>query len=88
MIDELAARYYKQIVKTIKEENMIKEIDMKKLPKYKENLRIIKGTDVYSYSTRVAQIKDDKLHIFGWWSPTTSKHINYVADYYNLTKID
>ena len=88
MIDELAARYYKQIVKTIKEENMIKEIDMKKLPKYKENLRIINGTDVYSYSTRVAEIKDDELHVFGWWSPTTSRHISYVAQYYNLTKID
>ena len=84
MIDELAARYYKQLVKTIKEENMIKEIDMKKLPKYKENLRIINGTDVYSYSTRVAQIKDDKLWVYGWWSPTTSKHINYVARHYNL----
>ena len=84
MIDELAARYYKQIVKTIKEENMIKEIDMIKLPKYKENLRIINGTDVYSYSTRVAQIKDDKLWVYGWWSPTTSRHINYVAEYYNL----
>ena len=28
MIDELAARYYKQIVKLIKEENMTKTIDM------------------------------------------------------------
>ena len=35
---------------------MIKEINMKKLPKYKENLRIINDKDVYSYSTRVAQI--------------------------------
>jgi len=67
---------------------MIKEINMKKLPKYRENLRIINDTEVYSYSTRVAQIKDDELHIFGWWSPTTSKHINYVAQYYNLKKID
>ena len=66
---------------------MIKTIDMKKLPKYKENLRIINGTDVYSYSTRVAQIKDDELHVFGWWSPTTSKHINYVAKHYNLKVI-
>ena len=63
---------------------MIKEIDMIKLPKYKENLRIINGTDVYSYSTRVAQIKDDKLWVYGWWSLTTSKHINYVARHYNL----
>jgi len=88
MIDELAARYYKQIVKLIKEENMIKTVDMIKLPRYKENLRIINGEDVYSYSTRVAKIIDDELHVFGWWSVTTSKHINYVADYYNLKKID
>ena len=53
-----------------------------------KNLRIINGTDVYSYSTRVAEIKDDELHIFGWWSPTTSKHVNYVARYYNLKIID
>jgi len=66
---------------------MIKEINMRKLPKYKENLRIIDDTDVYSYSTRVAQIKDDELHVFGWWSPTTSKHINYVATHYNLKVI-
>ena len=63
---------------------MIKEINMKKLPKYKENLRIINDKDVYSYSTRVAQIIDNELHVFGWWSPTTSKHINYVASEYSL----
>ena len=67
---------------------MIKEINMKKLSKYRENLRVVNGTDVYSYSTRVAQIKDNELHIYGWWSPTTSKHINYVARYYNLKKIN
>ena len=62
----------------------VKTINMKKLPKYKENLRIIDNTDVYSYSTRVAQIKDDKLWVYGWWSPTTSRHIDYVAEHYNL----
>ena len=67
---------------------MIKTIDMKKLPRYKENLRIIDGTDVFSYSTRVAKIIDDELHVFGWWNSATSKHINYVAEYYNLKKID
>ena len=66
----------------------VKTIDMVKLPKYKENLRIINGIDVYSYSTRVAQIKGNELHVYGWWSSTTSKHVNYVADYYNLTKIN
>ena len=65
----------------------VKTIDMVKLPKYKENLRIINNTDVYSYSTKVAQIKGSELHVYGWWSSTTSKHVNYVADYYNLTKI-
>ena len=66
---------------------MIKEINMIKLPKYKENLSILDNTDVYSYSTRVAQIKANELHILGWWSSTTSKHVNYVANYYNLKKI-
>ena len=67
---------------------MIKEINMVKLPKYKENLRIIDDTDVYSYSTRVAQIKDEELHVYGWWSPTTSRHVNYVANHYNLKKVE
>ena len=67
---------------------MIKEINMVKLPKYKENLRIIDNTDVYSYSTRVAQIKGEELHVYGWWSPTTSKHVNYVANHYNLKKVE
>ena len=67
---------------------MTKTIDMIKLPKYKENLRIINGEDVYSYSTRVAKIIDDELHVFGWWSVTTSKHINYVAKHYKIKMID
>tara|TARA_R110002012_G_scaffold108225_1_gene250772 strand:+ start:268 stop:459 length:192 start_codon:yes stop_codon:yes gene_type:complete len=61
---------------------------IKKLEKYKQNLTIINGTDVYSYTTLVAEIKGDELHVFGWWSPTTSKHINYVAQELNLIKID
>ena len=65
-----------------------KTINMRKLPKYKENLRIIDNTDVYSYSTRVAQIKDEELHVYGWWSPTTSRHVNYVANHYNLKKVE
>jgi len=51
---------------------------MKNLDKYKQNLRII-GNDVYSYNTNVATIINDKLLVLGWWSVTTSKHINYVA---------
>ena len=57
---------------------------IKKLDKYKQNLTIINGTDVYSYTTKVAEIKGDELHVFGSWSQTTSKHINYVAKEFNL----
>ena len=62
-------------------------MNIKKLDKYKQNLTII-GNSVYSYSTEVAEIKGDELHVFGWWSSTTSKHISYVAKELNLTKID
>ncbi len=51
---------------------------MRNLDRYKQNLRII-GNDVYSYNTNVATIINDKLLFLGWWSVTTSKHINYVA---------
>jgi len=51
---------------------------MRNLDRYKQNLRII-GNDVYSYNTNVATIINDKLLVLGWWSVTTSKHINYVA---------
>ena len=57
---------------------------IKKLDKYKQNLTIINDTDVYSYTTKVAEIKGDELHVFGWWSQATSKHINYVAQEFNL----
>jgi hypothetical protein len=67
---------------------MIKELNMRKLPKYKQNLCIIDNTDVYSYSTRVAQIRGTELHQLGWWSMTTQKHINYVAKELGLTLIN
>ena len=52
---------------------------MKKFDRYKENLRQV-GNDIYSYSTKVATIHQDKLIQHGWWSVTTQKHINYVAN--------
>ena len=52
---------------------------MRTFDKYKENLREHNG-EIWSYSTKVAEIKDDgKLHQLGWWSVTTQKHINYAA---------
>jgi len=62
---------------------------MKTFDRYKVNLRQI-GNDIYSYDTRVAEIKNDKLYKLKWEvdgmtsSPTTSKHINYVARELNL----
>jgi hypothetical protein len=62
---------------------------MKTFDRYKVNLRQI-GNDIYSYNTHVAEIKDGKLYKLKWnvygmtSSPTTTKHINYVANELNL----
>ena len=66
---------------------------MKTFDRYKVNLRQI-GNDIYSYDTRVAEIKNDKLYKLKWEvdgmtsSPTTSKHINYAASQLGLTVIE
>ena len=52
---------------------------MERFDKYKTNLTKL-GDDIYSYSTKVATIHQDKLIQHGWWSVTTQKHINYVAN--------
>lgn len=54
--------------------------------KYKKNLKI-KGNNVISYNTTVAIIKGTELHQLGYWSMTTQKHINYVANELNLKLI-
>ena len=56
---------------------------MRTFDKYKVNLRQV-GDDIYSYSTKVATIHQGKLIQLGWWSVTTQKHINYVANEYGL----
>tara|TARA_R110000824_G_scaffold378640_2_gene570270 strand:+ start:4520 stop:4696 length:177 start_codon:yes stop_codon:yes gene_type:complete len=56
------------------------------LNKYKQNL-CIKGNQVWSYTTHVATIADDKLFQLGYWSMTTQKHINYVAKQLDLILI-
>jgi|TARA_R110000744_G_scaffold84183_1_gene164803 hypothetical protein len=69
------------------------------MEKYKQNLRI-ENNKVYSYNTLVARINKGETHltIIDWkenrdWngknedittSPTTTKHINYVAKELNL----
>lgn len=59
---------------------------MRTFRKYKQNLRLIRN-NVWSYSTIVARIEDDKLIQLGYWSVTTQKHINYAAKELNLTLI-
>ena len=56
------------------------------MTRYQKNLKI-EGEKVYSYNTHVATIKGNKLIVLGHWSMTTSKHINYIATEYNLTKV-
>jgi len=58
---------------------------VKKYPKYKTNLYTV-GDDVFSYNTKVATFKRGKgLQPLGWWSSTTSKHINYIGKMWGLT---
>ncbi len=57
-----------------------------KLLRYNQNLRI-DGTRVISYTTHVATIENRNLIQLGWWSQTTQKHINYVAQELNLNLI-
>jgi len=57
--------------------------------KYFQNLRI-DGNRVISYTTNVATIDhaNEEVKQHGWWSVTTQKHSNYVANTlgYNLIK--
>ena len=57
------------------------------LTKYRQNLRVL-DDKVWSYDTHVATIKDSQLVVHGYWSVTTSKHINYVAAEGNLEKVE
>jgi hypothetical protein len=50
----------------------------KKFKKYTENLRY-DNKYVYSYDTKVAEIHGKNLVKLGYWSTTTSKHINYAG---------
>ena len=56
---------------------------MRQFDKYKQNLRAIDNY-IYSYETKVAEIDHETKTIkpLGWWSMTTSKHINYVGSEY------
>jgi hypothetical protein len=46
-----------------------------------------KGDDIISYTTTVARIENNNLIELGKWSRTTSKHIHYVAQLYELNLV-
>ncbi len=60
------------------------------LTKYQQNLRS-DDDKVFSYNTHVATVNGDKLEVFkkyAHYSATTTKHINYVAQEFNLKIIE
>jgi hypothetical protein len=56
--------------------------------KYKENLTY-DDKFIYSYNTKVAEInhKNKVVIPLGFWSPTTSKHINYASQELGYKKL-
>lgn len=56
---------------------------------FANNVNIV-DNKVYSYKTHVATIDSNTrtLHVHGYWSKTTSKHVNMVAKEYGLNKVD
>jgi hypothetical protein len=42
------------------------------------------GNKVFSYNTHVAEIKENKLEVFGKYTRTTSKHIYHVSRIFDL----
>ncbi len=55
-------------------------------PRYTLNLHR-RDDKIFSYNTHVATIEGDKLVQHGYWTMTTHKHINYVANQLNLNLI-
>jgi|TARA_R110000803_G_C11726887_1_gene289054 hypothetical protein len=66
--------------------SLLKQNILIALEKYKENLSV-RGNQVWSYTTHVATIEGNDLIQLGYWSQTTQKHINYVADQLDLILI-
>ncbi len=60
---------------------------MKTFDKYKRNLKYDE-TGVYSYNTKVADIRDNRIVQRKWYSMTTQKHIRYAAKELGLILIE
>lgn len=66
---------------------------MRSFKKHLKNLTIehFEGYDyIASYKTKVAKIDyiNRTAQVLGYWSVTTTKHINYACEVLELTKID
>ena len=48
---------------------------------------IVNNGRVISFDTEVGRIKDNKLYVFGHYSRTTTKHISYLRDVFDLEVI-
>lgn len=61
---------------------------MATLKKYKQNLEV-DNKYVYSYETKVGKFDhvEKQIIVDEYWSMTTSKHINYVANEYGYEVI-
>jgi hypothetical protein len=59
---------------------------MTKFKRYQANLRVVDNR-VISYTTHVATIEGSTLRVLGYWSKTTTKHVNYVAAELGLKKV-
>ena len=59
------------------------------LGRYRKNLRVSKDS-IFSYGTLVGLINHDLGQVIrlGYWSMTTSKHINYVARFLDYDVVD
>lgn len=65
---------------------------MRNFKKYKQNLSIITTNDgdfIQSYTTKVAKIdyETKTAKVLGYWSMTTTKHINYACNELGLTQV-
>jgi hypothetical protein len=59
---------------------------MRRFPRYKQNLGY-QGNNIWCYDSNIARVFSDRLEVreyFKKYSPTTTKHYNYVSSYYKL----
>ena len=62
-----------------------------KFKKYNDNLSLVVRDGIQfvrSYSTDVARVNGNELFVLGYWSKTTSKHINYAAQELGLKVVN